>query len=100
MKNLTETTTGQLFNELGILNHAGDYAGKYQDSAYNIFGQIWDDEINSWDKNQWMDIMYNNNGNVYAIWAEDSFTCQNAWAFYVELEKNDCLDAFIEIENK
>jgi hypothetical protein len=99
MKNLIETTTGAISNQM-ILNHCGDYAGKFQDEAYVIFQELWDSEINSWDANQWMDIMYDRNGNVYAIWAEDALTCQNAWCYYVQLDKEDCEKAFIEMEEK
>lgn len=99
MKNLIETTTGQLSSQM-ILNHCGDYAGRFQDQAYEIFQEIWDSEINSWDTNQWMDIMYDRDGNVYAIWAEDALTCQDAWCFYIQLDREDCEEAFENLEEK
>ncbi len=99
MKTLVETTTGTLANQM-ILTACGDYAGKFQDEAYAIFQELWDAEINSWDGNQWMDIMFDREGKVYAIWAEDSLTCQNAWCYYVELENEDCPKAFAEMKEK
>lgn len=99
MKTLIETTTGALSSQM-ILNHCGDHAGKFQDKAYEIFQELWDSEINAWDGSQWMDIMYDQNGNVYAIWAEDSLTCQNAWCFYIQLDKDDCEQAFSEMKEK
>ena len=93
MKNLIETTTGTLANQM-ILEHCGDYAGKFQDEAFSIFQELWDAELNSWDGNKWMDIMFDRDGNVYAIWAEDSLTCQNAWCFYIQLDREDCPEAF------
>lgn len=41
-----------------------------------------------------MDIMYNNKNEVFAIYAEDSLTCQNVLCFYVQLNENDCVEAF------
>ncbi len=100
MENLTETTTGTLQNLIGILDYCGDYAGQFQDSAFDIFEEIWDAELNSWDGNQWMDIMYNSKKEVFAVWAEDSLTCQNAWCYYIKLDRQDCVDAFINMEIK
>lgn len=99
MKTLIETTTGTVSSQM-ILNHCGDYAGKFQDEAYAIIQELWDSEINSWDANQWMDIMYDRNGNVYAIWAEDSLACQNAWCYYIQLDREDCPEAFAGMEEK
>lgn len=99
MKNLIETTTGAVSSQM-ILNHCGDYAGKFQDTAYEIFQKIWDAEINSWDNNKWMDIMYDRDGRVYAIWAEDALTCQNAWCYYIELDEEDCPEAFAGMREK
>lgn len=99
MKNLIETTTGTISSQM-ILDHCGDYAGEFQDKAFEIFQEIWDSEINSWDENKWMDIMYDRSGNVYAIWAEDSLTCQNAWCFYIQLDEGDCPEAFASMREK
>jgi hypothetical protein len=99
MKNLIETTTGAISSQM-ILNHCGDYAGKFQDEAFAIFQELWDSELNSWDANQWMDIMFDRNNNVYAIWAEDCLTCQNANAIYIQLDREDCEKAFVEMEEK
>lgn len=93
MRNLIETTTGNLSKEM-VLSHCGDYAGSFQDKAYEIFQEIWNDEINAWDGHIWMDIMYDQNGNVYAVWAEDSLTCQDAWCYYIKLDMEDCPNAF------
>jgi hypothetical protein len=97
MKNLVETTTEALSSQM-ILNHCGDFAGKFQDEAFDIFQELWDSELNSWDKNQWMDIMYDRDGNVCAVYAEDSLTCQNAWCFYIQLDLEDCQKAFEEMK--
>jgi viroplasmin and RNaseH domain-containing protein len=99
MKNLIETTTGYLSSQM-ILDHCGDYAGKFQDEAFSIFQELRDGEPNYLDANQWADIMFDRNGNVYAIYAEDSLTCQNAWCFYVQLDHNDCPKAFEEMNEK
>jgi hypothetical protein len=99
MKNLIETTTGNLSSQM-ILNHCGDFAGKFQSEAFEIFQEIWDSELNSWDLNQWMDIMFDRDGNVYAVYAEDSLTCPNAWCFYIQLDREDCPRAFEEMEEK
>lgn len=93
MKNLIKTTTGTITSQM-ILEHCGDYAGRFQDAAFDIFQKIWDDKLSSWEENQWMDIMFDRAGNVYAIYAEDELTCQNAWCFYIQLEREDCEDAF------
>lgn len=36
MKNITETRSNNLFNELGILHACGDYVGFYQNEAYSL----------------------------------------------------------------
>lgn len=95
MKNLQYTTTGSLFNHTGILSHAGDYAGKYQDRAFELIDSVYDDEL-SFINNQWCDIMHDNDGKCYAVFATDALTCQNAECIYVELEQPDCEDAFDE----
>ena len=99
MKNLIETTTGILASQM-TLTHCGDYAGKFSDSAFDIFESIWESPLADLEDEQWMDIMFDAKGNVYAVWAEDSLTCQNAWCYYVELEKEDCPKAFEEAEEK
>ena len=99
MKNLIETTTGTISSQM-ILDHCGDYAGKFQYEAFAIFQELWDSEINYWDGNQWMDIMFDRDGDVYAIWAEDALTCQNAWCFYIQLDREDCPKAFAEMDEK
>jgi hypothetical protein len=96
---LTTTTTGTLSSQM-ILNHCGNYAGEFQDNAFEIFQELWDSELNSLDMNQWMDIMYNKEGKVFAIFAEDALTCQNAWCFYVELQEEDCPEAFKIMKEK
>ena len=99
MRNLIETTTGTISSQM-ILNHCGDYAGRFQDKAFEIFQEVWDDELNSWDENQWMDIMFDRDGNVYAIFSEDALTCQDAWCFYIQLDREDCPEAFEGMEEK
>jgi hypothetical protein len=97
MKTLTETTTGTISNQM-ILDHCGDYAGKFQDEAYDLLSKVCD--LPAFDANQWADIMYDRQGNVYAIWAEDALTCCNAEAKYISLDKDDCEKAFEEMNEK
>jgi hypothetical protein len=44
--------------------------------------------------------MFDRDGNVYAIWAEDALTCYNADAKYIQLDREDCEKAFAEMEEK
>ena len=98
MKNLIETTTGAISSQM-ILNHCGDYDGKFSDTAFDIFESIWG-APSSLGENQWMDIMHDKSGKVYAIWAEDALTCSNAWCYYVELDEGDCPEAFANMREK
>lgn len=98
MKTLENTTTGSLFNHTGILTHAGDYAGKYQDEAYNIINKIEPIEIID---TRWADIMVNGRtGKIYAVYAEGALTMQNATCLYTELLEEDCPFAFKDAKNK
>ena len=100
MKTLQFTTTRNLFNHTGILDHAGDYAGKYQDEAYDILEHNEDFKETRFRTGNWADIMYHDNGTdngtFYAVFAEDSLTCQNAQCIYVEIDENDCPEAVHE----
>jgi hypothetical protein len=69
MKNLIETATGTISNQM-ILNHCGDFAGKFLDVAFDLLSKVC--ELPKFENNNWADIMYDRQGNVYAIWAEDS----------------------------
>ena len=97
MKNLTSTTTGTISSQM-ILDHAGDYAGKFQDEAFDLINEL--ETLPEFEENQWADIMFDKSGNVYAIWAEDALTCQNADAKYVQLDEVDCPNAFAEMNEK
>lgn len=97
MKNLIETTTGTISSQM-ILDHCGDYAGKFQDTAFDLLSTVC--ELPEFEENQWCDIMFDREGNVYAIYAEDALTCQNAWCFYIQLDHEDCEKAFAEMEMK
>lgn len=97
MKNLIETTTGTLANQM-ILTHCGDYAGEFQQEAFDLLNEV--EDIKDFEGNEWCDIMFDREGNVYAIWAEDALTCWNADAKYIELEKEDCPNAFAGMEEK
>lgn len=99
MKNLIETTTGDISSQM-ILTHCGDYAGRFLSEAFNIFQELWGAEINKWYGIIWMDIMFDREGRVYAIWAEDALTCQNAWCYYIELDEEDCPEAFAGMREK
>lgn len=93
MIKIIETTTGSLFNHTGILSHAGDFAGKYQQEAFDILFK--GDDV-MWNMDSWSDIMHDKNGKCYAVFAKGELTCQNAECFYAELEDSDCEDAVKE----
>lgn len=95
MKNLNETTTGNLFNSVGILKEAGDYAGKYQDEAYRLINELESIEL---EKDSWCDILHDSKGKCYAIYAEGELTCQNAKCLFVELGSEDCQTAYDEAQ--
>ena len=97
MKNLIETTTGALANQM-TLYHCGNFAGKFQDSAFEIF-ENYNEVPMTFEGNEWADIMYDKEGNVYAVWSEDVLTCQNAWLNYIQLDEEDCPKAFSEMKN-
>jgi hypothetical protein len=44
--------------------------------------------------------MFDRLDNVYAIWAEDALTCQNADAKYIQLDLEDCPEAFRGMNEK
>lgn len=91
MKTLNTSTTGQLLNELGILDHC-DYAGQYQSEAFDILNQIID--IPEFSNNEWADILFNKKGEIFAVYAEDALTCYNEKCLYVQIEEKDCPKAF------
>jgi hypothetical protein len=97
MKTLTETTTGTISSQM-ILNYCGDYAGRFQDEAFDLLSSVTD--LPEFEKNQWCDIMFDRDGDVYAIWAEDALTCQNADAKYIQLDIEDCPNAFKKMNEK
>ena len=97
MKTLIETTTCTISSQM-ILDHCGDYAGKFQDEAFDLLSKVTD--LPEFEENQWCDIMFDRDGDVYAIWAEDSLTCYNAEAKYIQLDREDCPKAFAEMDKK
>jgi len=97
MKILNETTTGDVSNQM-ILNHCGDYAGKFQDESYELLSKV--TYLPEFINNHWADIMFDKKGNVYAIWAKDSLTCHNVEAKYIQLDNADCEKAFAEMNEK
>lgn len=97
MKNLTSTTTGTISSQM-ILDHCGDYAGKFQDEAFDLLSKVTD--LPEFEENQWCDIMFDREGDVYAIWAEDALTCYNADAKYIQLDEEDCPEAFAGMREK
>lgn len=44
--------------------------------------------------------MFDRNGNVFAVWAEDALTCYNADAKYIQIDREDCEKAFTEMDEK
>jgi hypothetical protein len=97
MKNLIETTTGNISSQM-ILDHCGDYAGEFQSEAFDLLSKV--TELSDFEENQWCDIMFDQNNNVYAIWAEDALTCYNADAKYIQLVREDCEKTFAAMEEK
>lgn len=97
MKTLIETTTGVISSQM-ILDHCGEYAGEFQDEAYRILTELID--LPEFIENQWTDIMFDRDKNVYAIWAEDSLTCWDAAAMYIQLDRENCPEAFEGMESK
>jgi hypothetical protein len=97
MKNLIVTTTGTISSQM-ILDHCGDYAGEFQDKAFDLLSKVTD--LPDFEGNQWCDIMFDRDGNVYAIWAEDALTCWNADAKYIQLDQEDCPRAFENMKSK
>jgi len=87
------TTTGNLFNHTGILQYAGDYAGKYQQEAYDLLNLKVELK-----ENEWCDIMHDEKGNCFAVYAEDELTCQNADCLYLKMEVSDCEQAYNEAQ--
>jgi len=97
MKNLIETTTGTISSQM-ILDHCGDYAGKFQNEAFDLLSKVTD--LPEFENNRWADIMFDRFGNVYAIWAEDALHCFNADTKCIQLDREDCPKAFEEMEEK
>lgn len=97
MKTVITTTTGVISSQM-ILNHCGDYAGRFIDEACGILEKLTD--IPEFSDNRWADIMCDKKGNVYAIWAEDALTCQNAACIYLQIEETDCPEAFQSMKDQ
>ncbi len=92
MKTLNETTTGQLLNELGILSQAGEYAGEYQQEAFNLISEL--ETLSEFEGDVWADIMHDTEGNCFAVYAEGALTCQNERCLYVQVDREDCKSAY------
>ncbi len=95
MKSLVITTTGQM---AGKIHHCGDFGGEFANEAYDIISER--EELPEFEGNQWADIMYDNEGRVYAVWAEDALTCWSDKLIYLELEESDCPRAFEKMREK
>jgi hypothetical protein len=91
MKTLIETTAGTITSQM-ILANCGDHGGWFQDKAFDLLSRV--TTLPDFEMNNWADIMYDREGNVYAIWAEDALTCYNADAKYIQLDETDCPEAF------
>jgi len=98
MKNVI-TTTGDLSRQM-ILRSCGDNAGRFQDEAQAIIVPLCDLPSSDWTEDEWADIMYDRKGNVYAIWADGPLTSQDSICVYVELELEDCSEAFLGMEEQ
>jgi len=97
MKNVTQSTTGTISSQM-TLAHCGDYAGMFQDAAYDIIWSLCDLPSCDEEPDQWADIMYDRQGNVFAIWADGELSSQDSQCFYVELALDDCPEAFEGME--
>lgn len=96
MKNLIRTTTGVISSKM-ILYSCGDM-GEFGSEAFNVLSQV--TNMHEYKENEWADLMYNGRGEVFAIWAEDGLTCQNADAIYIQLDEADCPEAFRSMNEK
>jgi hypothetical protein len=102
MKHLTTTTPGNLFNLEGRLIEVDDHSGTFWEKAYSILDSVSDreNEIES-SETHWSDIMVNpKNGRIYAIWATDELTTTHGLLQYIELDKEDCPEAFEMSQDK
>lgn len=88
MKNITETRSNNLFNELGILHACGDYAGFYQNEAYSLLELDYELE-----GTEWCDIMSDSKGNQYAIYAEGELTI-DGYCEYLPLSDDEKVKDF------
>lgn len=86
---LNEETTYTQPVDLATLTHCGDYAGKFQSETYDIITQ--EEALPPLDEEplQWTDIMYSNNGKVYAVWSTDEVTTFHGKTIKIEIEKED-----------
>ena len=94
MGTIQETSTNQLFNLTDVLTHAGDYAGKYQQEAFDLLMQG-DDFM--WTEDAWADIMHDNKGNCYAIIAKGELTSDSD-CYFANISKEDCISAYNEAQ--
>jgi hypothetical protein len=96
MKTLTTTTPGNLFNLEGRLIEVDDHSGTFWAKADSILESVSGRgaEIKESPTN-WADIMMNDrNGKLYAVWATDELTCNDGLLQYIELDQEDCPEAF------
>jgi len=99
MKTVITTTTGTISSQM-ILRSCGDNDGRFQDQAREIIESLCDLPTSDWEEDEWADIMYDRKGNVFAIWADGEFTSQNSQCVYVELELDDCPEAFLGMKEQ
>lgn len=97
MKTTIETTTAAIASQM-ILEHCGDYAGEFQNEAYELLNQV-TDLPEYFENEQWADIMFDRQGNVYAIFADGALTSDSP-AMYIEIEQEDCPEAFDAMYSK
>ena len=83
MTTLIKTTTGTI-NQM-TLAPCGNHAGRFQDVAFELLSELC--SLPDMYDNEWCDLMRDNEGNVYAIWAEDSLSCNDAKCLYARLER-------------
>lgn len=86
MKAIQFTTTGSLFNHTGILQHAGDYAGRYQEEAFELLK----DSDFKYDENSWGDIMHDKKGVCYAVIANGELNSFDSDCYYAQIDSDDC----------
>jgi len=95
MKTLIKTRTTDL-NSMN-LKPCGYFGGEFQNKAYKILSDH--TYLPHFKGGVWADIMFDEDENVYAVYAEGALTSDSR-AIYIELEHEDCPAAFEAMYSK